>query len=607
MAHPLLNPALDYNKAAQELGLSTYERTFVERNRKYHAGDHWQGGEGYIGPRPDPDDPQSQTLWILLERAFISKNVVKEMDDRLTNAITGQQPDWNLTVRRARKKVKKQIPDPAFVPDPARPGETAPLIDDPKGLMIDEPLGENEQRLIDEGMAALYVFWDKKKPLKALAGLLTRRLWGGRSYLSQFVPPKFRNPAGFVKPAADFIEAIQRIFFREPDICDAVKLVDAVLMDEMTLIRYERGPEKVIETSFLDDDGLTFVGTMTKSEPAAPAAPADGRITREPLGFLPASPPEVVAAANAANPLPFVELSSPLQLNGHLTTFELAGQPFITPQIVSSNSLVNLSLTLAGHILVDSAFSELALTNVELETERIPDPRAPDGYRDVPKRIKRGGTVVHNFVGVQSVGKDGLTQYATPEVHKFEPTPITVCKDGKELGYRNCLEEGHQLHALISGDAAPSGESRIQALADFVMNALPYKAEIDDAGVWIIETALAWAAELAGKPGYFNDLRATFDCKIYVGKITPEERAQVISEVTARLRSRQTAMVLIGIDDPAAEQSLIDEESKSATPPALLQPGAGPGANPPGNVPPTLLPPGAGNNGGAGQGRGANA
>lgn len=597
MAHPILTRELDYNLAEKEIGLSQFERTFVERNRKYQAGDHWQGGEGYIGPRPAGDDPNGQALWALLERAFVSKNVVKEMDDRLANAITGQEPDWSVTVRRARKKVKKQIPDPAFIPPAEDPQAAAPMIDDPQGLLIDEPLRPEEEIKIDEAMAALYVLWDKKKPLDVLRKFIVRRLWGGRSYMSQFVPPKFRAANGFVRPAADFNEAMQRIFFREPDICDAVKLIDPVTMDEVTLTRYERGATKVIEVCFVDDSGRTFVGTLTASAPA-PEAQTGAIAPARALGFeplqLPASPPEVEAAALAANPLPNVELSDPMDLNGHLTTFEAAGDPFITPQITSSNSLVNLALTIAGHILVESGFSELALTNVELETERIADPRAEGGYRDVPKALKRGGTVVHNFVGVQSIGKDGATVYATPGVHKFEPTPITVCKDGKEIGYRNCLEEGHQLHALIAGDAAPSGESRIQALADFVMNALPYKSEADGAGVWMLECALAWAAMLVGKPGYFNDLRVNFNSRIYLGKITPEERSAVIQEVAAKLRSRESAMVLIGIDDPAAEKSLIDEETKAATPPALIPPGAQPPGSNPGGVPPNLLPPGGG-------------
>lgn len=38
MAHPILTRELDYNLAEKEIGLSAYERGFVERNRKYHAG-----------------------------------------------------------------------------------------------------------------------------------------------------------------------------------------------------------------------------------------------------------------------------------------------------------------------------------------------------------------------------------------------------------------------------------------------------------------------------------------------------------------------------------------------------------------------------------------
>lgn len=565
MAHPLINKDLDFGKANALVGLSDYEGTFVPANKAYYYGDHWQEGNGYIGPRPSIDDPRRDQLWDLLSKSFVSKNIIKEIVDRQVAAVLGNQPDWNLTVRRALKKIPKKIPDPNFIPDPLDPSKKAPLVDDPKGRKEDEPLEEAEQQLIDEGMAALAVLWDKRKPLKKLREMLRNRCVAGRGYLRSFVPPKFRDPAsGTIKGAKDLQEAIQRVFFDAPDPAEAVVEIDPESQDSLGLIRFTRGAAKAIEVSFVDDSNQTFIGVLQQGEadPAALGAVPGQKL----LGPAPAAAADQPAEAGPQSPLPQMDLSSALDLAGHLPVYEAAGDPLITDQIRANNALVNLSLTMCAHVLVESGFSELIVTNVEFEMVRVPDPASPSGYREVPKALKRGGGAVQNLVGIQTQGPQGQEQIATPGIHVKEPTPITTFAEGEELGRKNCLEEAHQTHALISGDATPSGESRIQALADFAMASLPFKNDADDAGVWLIETSLCWAAILAGKPGRFNSLRATFDSKLYLGKLTAEERTAIMAEVEKELRSKESARILLGIDDPEAEAEKIAEEQAEANP-----------------------------------------
>jgi hypothetical protein len=567
MAHPIINRDLDYPKAESKLGLSAYEQTYVTRNRLFYAGDHWQQGDGYNGPRPSDDDPLADELWEFLHRGFTSKNIVKEGTDRQADAILGKVPDVNFSMRAPRRKVAKQVPDPAFVPDPAKPGEKAPLIDDPAGALVDEPLSTAEQALIDEASAAWDVFFTVRKPHRILKRALKSRLWGGRSYMRVYVPPKFRRD-GVVPFAGTLNEAILRVFLDTPDLEDATVLTDSITQDSISLVRYDRGEEsKVIETSFVDDRGLTFVGTIEQDKRQdLPATVA------QPMALLPASPPDVVSAAEAADPLPSVELSDPLDLGGHITTYELNGDLLITEQVVSNNKLVNLSLTMASHVLVESGFSEMAVTNVEFETESVADPTAQGGFREKPKRLKRGMGAVLNLVGQSIIdpgtGKETL---AEPDVHYKEPSPITTFSDGKLLGYRNCLEEMHQVHALISGDATPSGESRITALADFAIFSLDFKEETDACGEWLDETVLYWASVLMNKPGRFNSLRASFDSKIDLGRLSAEERKQLLDEVEKKVLSRESYMMIVGRSDPATEFAKIKEEDGALNQEASLK------------------------------------
>lgn len=574
MAHPLVTGSVDFREIEQELGLSAYEAEYVTLNRRMVAGDHWLDGEGYIGAPPDPTDPKAADLmWDALKRAFTSKNIIKEISDRGVSAILGQQPDYNFTVRRSRNKVLRKVPNPAFVPDPANPSATAPLIDDPKGIMVDEELKDTEQELIRLAMAAVSVAWDNRqqRPLKHLKEALRRRFWGGRAYLRQFVPGKFRDERGRVAvQRGDFNEAIKRIFLSTPEIEDANRVVDDETFDELAVVRMERGRKesrkKVIELVFLDDDNQTIVATIEQD--AQPQAGANGDNMR-PFIFLPPAPADVVEAAERellAN-VPDEQKSEPLDLNGNLTVYEFSGEPLITEQIRANNMFVNLALTMGAHVLVESGFSELAVTNVELEMEKVPDASAPGGYRERPKKLKRGAGIVHNFVGMSQDDGKGGENLSNPSINYKEPTPIEVFEQGKELGYRNCLEESHQIHAMIAGDATPSGESRIMALADFVMFMMPYAEETSDAGIWLIETLVYYAAILAGMPGHFNELRATFRCRIYVGRLSAAERTALMAEVKERLRSRASYILAAEVnDDPDAELQAIEDEDERLNP-----------------------------------------
>lgn len=555
MAHPIITNDLDYNKAESHLGLSAFERTYVTANRLFNAGDHWQQGEGYNGPRPADDDPRAEELWEFLRRGFTSKNVVKECDDRQANAVLGKVPDCQFSYREPRRKVPKRIADPNFMPDPAQPDLKAAEIDDPSGAMMDEPLSPQEQSLVNDAAAAWDVFFSVRKPHRIMKRALKSRLWGGRSYVRVYVPPKFRKGER-VPWASTLIEAVQRIFLDTPDIEDAIVLNDSVTQDAVSFVRYEVGDDKVIETSFVDDEGRTFIGTLTAAQTQDPSA-----LTRSPLALLPASPPDVVEGVMRANPLPNVNLSEPIDLNGRLTTFELNGDPLISEQFVSNQKLVNLSLTMASHVIVESGFSEMAVSNVEFETEEVADASAPGGKRERPKRMRRGMGAILNFVGQTIIdpatGKETL---ATPGINYKEPSPITTFEDGKLLGYRNCLEEAHQVHALIAGDATPSGESRITALADFAIFSLDFKEEVDACGEWLAEVVLYWASVLMNQPGKFKALRANFDSKLDLGRLSAEERTQLMTEIDKKVLSRESYMMIVGRSDPRSEFAKIKEE-----------------------------------------------
>lgn len=559
MAHPLVTGNVETTKLARELGLTDYERDSlrVKDNALLYAGDHWLNGRGYIGAPPDPFDPHAGDLWARLHRSFASYNAIKEVTDRMVGCVLGQVPDYGMTVRRARRRVPKMIPDPAFNPDPLNPSAEAPLIPDPSGATVLEALKPEEEKKIQEAAAALEVFYSTQKPLRWLKKIFRARLLQGRAYGRLFVPPKFRA-GGRVGFAADFNEAVRRIFISQPEIEDAVCLTDEETRDELAVTKYKRdeGKKEVFELSFTES-GLTFIATIEKTAPSE-------LVNRTPLALLPASPlaEELTEGVLLAN-VPPDNISDPLDLGGRLTIFEMAGEPLISEQVRSQNASLNLNLTMSNHVTVENGFREIATTNVEVETVRVRDDRAPGGFREVPKRAKRGAGIIHNFMSV-SLGTDertGVEQVAPTTIEAFDPVSLDNFDTGQNMFRRNILSEVHQLWALITGDAAPSGESRIQAMADFVIFALDFQEECDDAGAWLIETVLYWAAILAGKPGYFSDLRANFKTRLYLGRLTPAEKTLLMSEVDKRLRSRESYQLAADVSsDPAEENARIERE-----------------------------------------------
>jgi hypothetical protein len=144
-------------------------------------------------------------------------------------------------------------------------------------------------------------------------------------------------------------------------------------------------------------------------------------------------------------------------------------------------------------------------------------------------------------------------------------------------------KQARQLHALISGDAAPSGESRKQAAADFAASLGPTSRAVERAVRWLLETAYAYAVYLTG--GAVGDVRATVTCNLSAAVPTSEEIKEVREGVGAGLLKRARYQALQGVDDSEAEDEAIDKEDvtngRDPSPiPAATDPGSGGAAEP---------------------------
>lgn len=552
MAHPLTKlPNIKFELLDKELAIHKDQKAAFDELFKAYNDDFWQDGNGSL--LPPPRGSEASLIAALFKKRFVSRNVIKECVSRVSGAFYGKAPNWSV--------VDQSI-------DNVEPVDHEKIAE---GEV--EDFREADELITAVGKA-LGDFFTKENISSTMADAFESRLVVGRGGIRIYIPAKYNNLAS-AELAAKNAELETE---REPDekgadkpkleqptisfptieaALNAIKVEyvspeQSRLLDDdgelFSIVKYKRRKDwsttdttNVIEFSFVDNDGDTYVGVIHEND----------------------SPSGDVTTA---------DLSSPLKLGGRTSFNEFRGPAYVTPGLYKNNQLLNLALTCSGFALVDNGFSEVFFTNVETEMEEVSDPTAEGGTRLVPKNIKRGGGMVQNLVGISTEDEDGNETRQTPGVTFREPSQLTAFVDGKDLGYTSCLEEAGQLYAKISGDATASGESRIQAMTDFWLRIRKYKPEVDEIGGWVMTTVLKLASMLVAEgAGKYDNIAITYDSKVFIGPVSASERDLVLRMRDAGVISRETAAVLLGVEDPELENELILNEAREmpfATTPA---------------------------------------
>lgn len=252
-----------------------------------------------------------------------------------------------------------------------------------------------------------------------------------------------------------------------------------------------------------------------------------------------------------------------LNLGGRLTMHEVRRPALIREDTLALQKALNVALTMRAHNVNMAGFLATILTNAQ-----IPGHYEGEGLNRtfVPDPLFLGAGTVNNIVGIKVKDANGAESFATPGVHDRQPVDVTVF-DKTEASYeRHFLQRVKQLHTLISGDASASGESRKQALADFVTDLLTTANQVSSAMRWLLETSLAWASDFAGEAGKYEGLRANVKCRLKPGPID-NETLRVFKDLRdANFASHELLLSESGLtDDVDSEiQRLEDERKKEA-------------------------------------------
>jgi hypothetical protein len=477
--------------------------TWIADNAALYQGDHWRDGRGWIGPRPAPTDPPDALREV--ERAFVSQNAIAETIDRHVGGVIGHEPQWSLAVRRA--------------------------------LAEDEAPTEAETALIAEAEAALTEWWDTRGAHELLQTVCTRLLSAGRAPLRLYVPDGERDDQGQIPPGA-LDESLARLFLEALAPTQATILTDTRTMRPGGVYVYQ-----------VEADTATGIVAVTVAEITA----VDRATGRTEL--------RVIRSDQATQAPPYT-----FALGGRLLQYELTRRPLISPQVRQQQYLLNLALTMLGRNVVQGGFLERLLLNAQLPGTFQDDGKG--GKKFVPDPaflIGPGRTGVLQGTPIRDE-QGRVTNYATPSVVYRNPVPVTTFTDSVDAALAGIYAETHQRHAQISADATTSGESRRQALADFISDLGRTAPQVNRAGRWLLETALAFASVLMGQPGRYDSLRAVFACRIDPGPISADELRLVMELVGARLLSRETGMSRANVEDVDAEQARITAETAALVP-----------------------------------------
>lgn len=511
---------------AQEI-VAAAKNSDAKVNRLFFDGDHWQKGEAWTGPKLDGQTVDATAVLSQIERAFVSKNVIREVVERHRNGVVGREPVWSLAPRRP--------------------------------LKANEQPTQEEQALIDEGEAALTEWVDERGLLQIVQDYTDTLCLEARGLLRLYVPPGLiQMQERPLVPEGSLTESLMRLYVEAVSPGVAAVYTDPWTARKAGVYIYSVAEQERLRKAAgeMIEEGESRRASDARAE-VYYVDEATGDTVFRVLGFGGAS-----ASAGGQERLADILHEARLPLGGALPLFEEQRRTFITQQVRENQKALNKTLTMMGRNADVAGFLERTLLNAQLpgsfeETES-------GGTRFVPDPLLMGPGITNTFAGLEVVDLDGTRRVTTPSVVYRDPVSPSTFIETKSDHYRNILEEVDQIHVLIAGDATATGESRKQAREGFRSSLLVTKPRVERPLRSLLETALAMAAYFSGQPGRFAGLRAVVECRVDAGARTADEQRSDMEAFDKGLLSQETAMARIGVEDVDAEQSRIEAEKERA-------------------------------------------
>jgi len=460
----------------------------VQSNLDFYYGDHWQNTEGWSGPIPANYAQGYAEVAAEIQKAFVSKNTIREVVDNAVNGVLGKDP--RITISNS---------------------------------------GKNGKKLIDEADKIIQNWMKSKKGMKELQKALRHALLSGKSTIRLMIP------SGLLNNGEIEINENNPLAVVFPDA--PTPLSSKIVQDQATMEETGITIVKIVDESGKERDRAEVVYLIDEVNDAG------NRLTKF----------DIIGEQGE-------EETATLDLNGHLTLFELEMPRLITDQIRSLQKLQNLNLTMMQRNAVLGGFLERVILNGQLPGHYETDPNTNETVF-VRDELVLGAGTINTIAGIPVLDENGnVSSYTSASVSYRDPvTPDTFIKGSAEA-YEGILQETKQLHTLLSGDAITSGDSRRQALAAFMSSLRIPKAVVESALEWLVETLLSFQGLLSGDPERFSSLEVKATCRLDFGAVSAGEIDLLERQVRVGIISLETAREKVGIEDLDEEERRVEAE-----------------------------------------------
>lgn len=504
--------------------LGTIPMDELEISEKFLIGDHWQKGDGWIGWTPEVDSPTHAKDYMMIEKGFTPKNVIKGMVWRLRGAVLGKEPDWEI--------VGVDAPEP----------ELDPLKKAAKELTPEE----KEWKAIDDLMTD---WWTNQGVHDALKTFATNYTTYGKAALCIYIPSGYVKEVNGkhqlnIQDKTNLADVLSKIFVYAPHYSSVINAKDEKFGKDYVCLSFKKdkddeNSETVYEVHYLDEKGNTHLRQVQQAKQTAGDQSTDLE----------------------------------LDLGGNLLTF-VAGAfetAMISLPVKSQQRQLNHAKTMEGYSLGNLNFPETTFINASLETEKG---KGPDGNEvETVKPLYRGIGRFLSLVGVSYQNADGSESVATPDVKYKTPADPEKFAKVAENNTRDMHQEAGMLYILLSSSPYPSGDARVESMTDYLILLVDYKTLMDTLGVWLLSTVLRLAFNLSGQQAKNDKFKVIFSTKLTIGRMSVEDRRLMLEEVKAELRSKRNYIITAEVsDDPntelkviAAEPPTIEKQTAQAT------------------------------------------
>ena len=517
---------------------NTNETWFIE-NMTLFAGDHWMNAAGWVGPQLDKKDPGASQMMEDIKRAFVSKNVVREIVSRHVAGVLGNDPIWKVT-----SDMLENADPPEDPPEGGEPEEITPSPLEVEAEEIIRAWWDGSQGLV-AGEEAL------SSPLTVIKSAIERALLTDRGPLRLFIPSKFltevsteaTDEKGAARETAVIEtsepgETLKKIFLLGPAADHATVGLDNNAMTQYGIYLIDaddpdtaeiEGVGHTGEIVFVDEDEMTHIRIIEADY--------------DPKGE-------------------FDEIK--IEMGGKLTMFEIQVPRLVSDSVRQLQKQLNMILTMMGRNVVQAGFLERILLNAQLPG--VTQLNEVTGEEDfIPDDLELGPGATAFIQGVTYQDADGDEHIADPKVVYRNPVETKTFIESREEIYRQILEEAKQSHILTVGEANLSGKSRMESRFDYEASLEDTQHEVEQALTWVFETVLKMVGIFSGTPDMFNSLNVSVQTELNLGRPGPDEVKMVIDKVDAKLQSRRAGMSELGTKDVETEEAQIEKEQLKST------------------------------------------